>query len=146
MQQKSWTAYAKLLLLQFEEFEETCRKQIRHDHETSSFRSFGCNTISSNHRFLGFTIKSNQKDQPFSAAWRKMARLNTNGQPLFDTFKHTKMTQTNFLRTLSLLPGPCIHYLSKVKSSLSWYDITVKDPPEADLTDNSPIKTLHTKT
>ena len=145
--QKSSTAYAQLLLLQFEEFEDTCRKQICHDHETSFYKSFGRNNISTNRRVLGFTIKSNQKDQPFSAAWRKMALLNTNGQPLYDPFKHTEATQTNFLRTQGMLPGPSItHYLAKVKSNRSWYDITEQDPPEADFADDSPITTVRTKT
>ena len=145
--QKSSTAYAQLLLLQLEEFEDTCRKQIRHDHETSFYKSFGPNNISTNRRVLGFTIKSNQKDQPFSAAWRKMALLNTNGQPLYDPFKHTEATQTNFLRTQGMLPGPSItQYPAKVKSSRSWYDITEQDPPPADFADDSPITTVRTKT
>ena len=73
--QKSLTAYTKLILMQFEDFEEICRKQIRSDHTSTSNKAFGPNTLSLNRRVLGFTIQSHQSHSaPFSAAWRKMAR------------------------------------------------------------------------
>ena len=76
-----------------------------------------------------------------------MALLNTNGQPLYDRFKHTETTQVNFLRPRGMLPGPSItRSPAKVKPSCSWYDITVQDPPEADFTGDSLTTTANTKT
>ena len=68
---KSLTAYTKLILLQFKEFEEVCRKQIRSDHTIGSNKAFGPETLSPNRRVLGFPIKYHQSHSaPFSAAWR----------------------------------------------------------------------------
>ena len=139
---KSLTAYTNLILMQFEEFEEVCRKQIRSDHTTTSNKAFGPDPLSPNR---GFTIKSHQSHSaPFSAAWRKMALLNTNGQPMYDPFQHTESTQANFLRTQGLLPGPCItHYPLNVSAgNRSWYDIVEKDPPEADFSCHPPEETV----
>ena len=146
--QKSLTAYAKLILMQFEDLEEICRKQIRSDHTNTSNKAFGPDTLSVNRRVLGFTIKSHQSHSaPFSAAWRKMALLNTNGQPLYDPFQHTESTQANFLRTQGQLPGPCItHHPLKVSAgNRTWFDIVERDPPDADFSCHPPDETAPSK-
>ena len=137
-------SYYGSLILVSEEMEEDLRKILMSEEFITTKKRAGPEKISWTTRVLGMTVKARSNDKAFAAAWQKMVTLNDSD---LDPFRNTEQMLNNFLRTQGLLPGPSItHYPVKVKSSRSWYDITVHDAPEADFTDNSLINTLHEKT